>query len=355
MKRPHGFDSGKSNTPSTRQPVSPPAPPPAPLPLRPRRERSEGPEAIQQSTEVPTADEPIIEAEKRRPDGESGDAAEPAPETSLETQGLSAQSELAATSQRAKEALKTLKAAQRERRMRERGERRRFVRFSRTRKRRLLIVLGSVLALALFVAIGVLSPALNLQKITVVGTERLDPNAVVESLSGQLGTPLALLNEQSIHSSLTAFSLIQEYTLETRPPHELIVRIVERQPVLNLKRGETFDLVDPAGVVIESSPERVAGYPLGEGLVVDVNSPAFQATARSLAYMQADLAAQVDTATATTDQDVTFRLGSGLIVIWGSAEESTKKSVLVTKMMASLGGQSVSVLNVSSTEAPVFS
>lgn len=218
-----------------------------------------------------------------------------------------------------------------------------------------MIGLGGVLALALFVTVGVFSPALNLQKVTVIGAERLDPTAVAQSLDSQLGKPLAFVDRQSIHESLSAFNLISEYSIETMPPHELIVRIVERHPVLNLKRGDSFDLVDPAGVVIQSAPERIPGYPIGDALVVDVNSPAFTAAAQSLAYMQSDLAAQVDIASATTDQDVTFKLASGLTIIWGSSENSVRKSVLVNKMLASLAGQPVNTINVSSTQAPVFS
>jgi cell division protein FtsQ len=226
---------------------------------------------------------------------------------------------------------------------------------SRSRRRRWFIAIGAVLALALFVTVGIFSPALNLQKITVVGAQRLDPAAVSASLGEQLGKPLALVDQQGVQDALSQFTLIQEYSIETLPPHELLVRIVERKPVLNLKRGESFDLVDPAGVVIQSAPERIAGYPIGEALVVDVNSAAFSAAAQSLAYMQADLAAQVDVASATTDQDVTFKLASGLTIIWGSAEKSARKSVLVNTMLTALAGRSISTINVSSTEAPVFS
>jgi len=263
--------------------------------------------------------------------------------------------ELALQPSRAKQALRDLKRAQRQRRASERRERRRFLRPGRIRRQRVLVAASSVLALAVFVGIGVLSPALNLRTITVVGAERLDPAVVSERLESQLGTPLALLNTDDIRGALGEFTLIEAYSLETLPPHELVVRIVERKPVITLKRGDVFDLVDPAGVVIDSSAERIPGYPLGEGLVVDVNSPAFTATAKSLAYMQPELSAQVNVATASTDQDVTFVLASGLTIFWGSSEDSVRKSVLVNTMLTSLAGQPVSSLDVSSVQSPVFS
>lgn len=339
MKRPHGFDGGAQPPRSARTEARPPS--------------TDAVEPPSISTESVEHDAVLSVMEAPAPEQKAAEHAGVDP--AHDEQSGSAQAQLAASSARAKEALHALKRAQRERRAREKGERRRFTRISRSRRRRWVIAIGSVVALALFVTAGVLSPALNLQKITVVGAQRLDPNAVSESLSSQLGKPLAFVDQKSVHEALSSFSLIQEYSIETMPPHELIVRIVERKPVLNLKRGENFDLVDPAGVVIETGPERIPGYPIGEGLVVDVNSPAFEATAQSLAYMQADLAAQVNTAAATTDQDVTFTLASGLTVIWGSSEQSVRKSVLVNKMLAALAGRPINTINVSSTEAPVFS
>ena len=89
--------------------------------------------------------------------------------------------------------------------------------------------------------------------------------------------------------------------------------------------------------------------------MVDVNSPAFVATAQSLTSMLPELAAQVNLASATTDQDVTFTLGSGLVIVWGSAEQSVRKSILVNTMLNSLAGRPVSRIDVSSVESPVFS
>lgn len=258
-------------------------------------------------------------------------------------------------SSREKQALRELKRAHRLRRRGEKRERKRFTGAARLRRRRVLVPLAAVLALAGFVAIGTLSPILNLRTITVVGAERVDPNLIIERLQSQIGTPLALLNEAQIRETLSAFPLIEEYAIETIPPHELVVRVVERRPVMTLKRGEVFDLVDAAGVVMQSQTERIPGFPLGEGLVVDVNSPAFVATAQSLTSMLPELAAQVNLASATTDQDVTFTLGSGLVIVWGSAEQSVRKSILVNTMLNSLAGRPVSRIDVSSVESPVFS
>ena len=272
-----------------------------------------------------------------------------------ESSATTVHTELAEQTKRAQDALRDLKLARKTRKKREKGERRRFTQLSRVRRRRWLIATVAVAALALFVTIGVYSPAMTVRKIEVIGASRLDSAAVVESVGFEIGQPLVSVDAQKIHDALTQFPLIQKYSIETQPPNTLVIRVIERQPVINIKRGKQFDLVDPAGVVIQTADARIAGFALADGLVVDVNSPAFEATASALANMQPELAAQVDIASATTDQDVTFKLANGITIIWGSADESAKKSILATKMMAALAGRNVSTINVSSTEAPVFS
>ena len=327
MKRPHGFDSSGQDA-------------------RPLSDRA----ADKRSSEV--APEPIALPPA------TADVLEPASAPVIEEPESSATSvhtELAEQTKRAKDALRDLKLARKTRKKREKGERRRFTQPSRARKRRWLIAVVSVAALALFVTIGVFSPAMTVQKIEVIGASRLDSAAVVDSVGFEIGQPLVSVDAQKIHDALTQFPLIQKYSIETQPPNTLVIRVIERQPVINIKRGKQFDLVDSAGVVIQTAEARIAGFALADGLVVDVNSPAFEATSSALANMQPELAAQVDIASATTDQDVTFKLVNGITIIWGSADESAKKSILATKMMAALAGRNVSTINVSSTEAPVFS
>lgn len=332
MKRPTGFDPGDSPEQDDRRPS------------RPLRETISP--LIRESSPPPTQSDIAPE---------SSEAEQDTPAAVVPDESFDVLQDARPHSRREKQALRDLKRAHRQRRRGEKRERKRFTGAARLRRRRVLVPIAAVLGLALFVAVGVLSPILNVRTITIVGAERIDPNLIVERLQPQLGTPLALLDEAGIRETLSAFPLIKEYAVETIPPHELVVRIVERQPVMSLKRGEIFDLVDAAGVVMQSQQERIPGFPLGEGLVVDVNSPAFEATAKSLTYMLPELAAQVNLATATTDQDVTFTMSSGLVIVWGSAEQSVKKSVLVNTMLSSLAGQSISRIDVSSVEAPVFS
>ena len=212
---------------------------------------------------------------------------------------------------------------------------RRFTR--RSRRRRLVATSAVATTLALFggVAIVSLSPLMALDTIEVVGTSRLDSAALGTALDDHLGTPLALLDENAIRDDLAAFPLIRSYSTEVVPPHTLVVRIVERAPVGAVERGAVVDLVDAAGVVVESSPERPAGIPLIAATSADPESLAFRSVSAVLSALPASLRGQVDIITASTRDDVTFTMtGVGHRVVWGSAERSEFKARVLAAAIA---------------------
>jgi cell division protein FtsQ len=173
-----------------------------------------------------------------------------------------------------------------------------------------------------------------LTDIRVMGTERLDPAAVATALERHRDTPLALIDEEGIRSDLRAFSVIRSYSLEVVPPHSLVVRVVERTPMGAIERGSVFDLVDAAGVVVDSTGERPPGVPIVRAGEADPKQAAFRSVAEVLDAMPSDLAARVDVITATTRDDVTFTMRDlGHRVVWGSAERSAYKSRVLEAAM----------------------
>ena len=225
---------------------------------------------------------------------------------------------------------KALRAARRERKRLERGEVRRFTKRSRRRRIAWIAAAGVVVMLVAAVGLVAYSPLLALKHIQVTGTSRLDAAAVEKKLSDQLGTPLPALDSAGISSDLAAFPLIRSYTVESHPPDTIIVRVVERQPVGVIQRGNAFTLVDAAKVPISSSEKRPDGYPLiaANGGAADVDADSgFAAAAGVLSALPADVLAQVDAITAKTKDDVSFTLrGRSATVVWGSAEDSALKA-----------------------------
>jgi cell division protein FtsQ len=239
---------------------------------------------------------------------------------------------------------KALRAARKERRRLERAEVRRFTRRSRRRKQVWTVAGAVVGALVLGVVLVGFSPLLALKNIEVTDTERLDPKVIRQKLDDQLGRPLPLLDQTAISRDLAAFPLIRSYSLESRPPDTIVVRVVERQPIGAIQQGSAFTLVDAAKVPISSTQTRPEGMPLiaASGPAADANADSgFAAAAGALSALPADVRAQVDTITAKTKDDVSFTLrGSGATVVWGSADDSALKAADLAALLKSVPGNS---------------
>jgi cell division protein FtsQ len=208
-------------------------------------------------------------------------------------------------------------------------------RFTQRSRRRRIIWLSSIGAVVLLIGGSVAaaySPLFAVEKITVVGAASLDPAAIEAALGEQVGTPLALVDTSEVKAALLAFPLIETYALEARPPHDLTVRIVERTPVGVIRSSAGYTLVDAAGVALSTTSDQPVGQPL---IDVDggVESPAFQSAGLVVRALPADVRAALTGVRATTANDVTLTLDSGLTVVWGSAEESALKALTLSATM----------------------
>ena len=247
-------------------------------------------------------------------------------------------------------ARKQLRAARRARKQYEREEVRRFTWRSRRRRTTWLVALCAVAALLAFVIVGAYSPLMALRTIEVVGTNRVPADQVVAALDEQLGTPLPLIDFSRVRNELSQFTLIRSYVTESRPPDTLVVRVVEREPVGVIPSEPGFDLVDAAGVVIQSGAEPPVGYP-----AIDVTGNAgFAAAAAVVEALPDGIRSQLVTVTAGTKDDVTLTLVGGAHVVWGSAEKSQYKAVVLGALMVSHPVGSVSEYDVSSPDSAVL-
>lgn len=245
-----------------------------------------------------------------------------------------------------------LAAAARERRRYERLEVRRFTKRSRRRRIVWTIVLGSIVALVLVVAVGAYSPLMALREVRVEGASRIPVAEVQAAFDDTLGTPLPLISRADVLAALSDFALIETYSTETIPPGTLVVRIVERVPVGVIDTGEGLELVDAAGVVIERPAERPEGQPLitAEG---GIAGEGFRAAAAVIRSLPAEVRVQLVGASAATADDVRLELASGATVVWGSAEESTQKAAVLAKLMAAAPPDAVDEYDVSSPKSAV--
>ncbi len=243
--------------------------------------------------------------------------------------------------------------AARARRRALRAEIRRFTVRQRRRRALWLGAAASVVVLALATVGAAYSPLFAVEKISVVGAEQLAAADISAALSGQVGKPLPLVDESAVKAALIAFPLIETYALEARPPHELVVRIVERTPVGLIQTRAGYTLVDAAGVALSTSATPSPGTPLLT-ITGGVKSDAFASAGRVMRALPDEIRLQVTEVSASTPDDVTLTLGgTNTQVVWGSAEESAIKAVVLQKAMAARPPADVATYDVSSPHAIV--
>lgn len=240
-------------------------------------------------------------------------------------------------------------------RARRRALRREVRRFTARQRRRRYIWIGSFAAV-LIVGLGAVataySPLFAVSKITVLGTDRLDPAAVSAALAGEKGTPLALVDSSAVKAALVGFPLVESYSVEARPPQELVVRIIERTPVGVVSARGGFSLVDAAGVVLSTSEEAPKGYPVIDA-TGGAGSRAFRAVGAVYRSLPADLRAQVTAMAATTPDDVTLTI-EGADVVWGSPDDPAEKARVLTAAMDAKPPSEVDEYDISSPGAVVI-
>ncbi len=249
--------------------------------------------------------------------------------------------------------LRAVWAASRARRKALRAEIRRFTVRQRRRRATWIGVAASVVLLVLVTLGAAYSPLFAVERIRVVGATQLDAAAVEAALAGQLGTPLPLVDESEVKAALVTFPLVESYALEGRPPHELVVRIVERTPVGYLETRAGYALVDAAGVVLATTATPGADAPVF-AIEGGAGAPAFRAAGAVMRSLPESIRVQVTSVTASTIDDVTLILGGTRTrIVWGSAEESALKAVSLASMMAARPPATVSEYDVSSPRAVV--
>ena len=222
--------------------------------------------------------------------------------------------------------------AARARRKALRAEIRRFT--QRSRRRRLVWwgSFGAVVALILGSVVAAYSPLFAIREITVAGVRSLDPAVVQTALEGQLGAPLALVDAGAVRSALSEFPMIESYALEARPPHELLVRIVERTPIGVIRSDDGFTLVDAAGVALATTPQRPDGQP-ELSISGGTDSAAFRSAGLVVRSLPAELRAQVTEVNASSADDVTLALQDGKTIVWGSERDSSEKALVLVALI----------------------
>lgn len=230
----------------------------------------------------------------------------------------------------------------------------RFRSYSRQRRAILLSVIGSFTALILLMLASMFTPMLAVQEIRVTGLDRLKPTQIQAALKNQMNVPLPMVKAESIAEDLKSFSLIESFAITARPPHTLVVRIIERSPICIVSIDGKDYLFDPAGVKIGPATSS-DNYPL---LAINGNpsgSAEYKLAIDVLLALPASLLPRVYAIDAKTKDNVTMQLrgNAGQAIVWGDASDSALKSKVLAALLRNYKKGDRVTFDVSSPTAPV--
>lgn len=201
---------------------------------------------------------------------------------------------------------------------------------------RTIVLVGLALAVPVGAAgFGVLThDRLALREVTVSGTGVLAVEDVRTAAAAVAGTPLAVVDLERVAESVEALPEVADVEVERRWPSRLHVAVTERAAVTAVADGsDGFVLVDETGTPFRTVPAPPAEVPL---LDVADPRPGDPATAEGLTVIQAlppALLAQVERVEVPEPGSVTFALRDGGRVVWGGAERSDSKAVVLQALL----------------------
>ncbi|WP_409483271.1 cell division protein FtsQ/DivIB [Arsenicicoccus dermatophilus] len=220
----------------------------------------------------------------------------------------------------------------------------------RARLDRLRTLLLVLLALALLGGLGYLvwfSPVLTVKEVEVQGVSGAQADEVRRAADVPLGVPLARLDLEGPGRRITSSPLYAEAEVARRWPTTVVLKVTPRRPVLALRTGGSYQLVDEDGVAYRSVDRVPSGVAVATGRG-QVPAPGLRAAVAMMRALPEDLRGRVSTVEVEGPSMVTFQVGRSR-VRWGDESEPQLK----VKVIAALLPRAPGTLDVSAPHLPV--
>ncbi|HET9873840.1 MAG TPA: FtsQ-type POTRA domain-containing protein [Propionibacteriaceae bacterium] len=217
----------------------------------------------------------------------------------------------------------------------------------------ILLVAAAVVGAAVWL-LG-FSSVLSARGVAVDGLATMSTDEVTSAAGVALGEPLARQDVDAIAKRVAGLRGVESVQVSRDWPHSVRVSVVERAPVLALKEPGGYTLIDRFGVAFRTVPSVPNGVAVAEVAVdqavstVD-GSALLRQVGNVVQQLPDSLASKVATVRATSADDITLVLTNQDRIIWGSAEQSDVKAIVIIPLMKS----KASVYDVSSPGSPAI-
>lgn len=223
---------------------------------------------------------------------------------------------------------------------------------ARSSRRRLLLVAGSAVVLvvtavwALFFSSWFTVTAVRVEGVTV-----LSAGDVLRVAAVRDGIPLIRFDGDGAEERVGALPPVEEVSVSRRWPHTVVITVVERQPALAVPSAAGFSIYDGAGVAYTEVVAAPAGVPqLNSGGSDPVESALVEDVLSVLDALPGPLLDRLVTVRAETADSIELDLADGVVVVWGSADQTPRKVEVLTALMQRPGR----VYIVSAPEVPAI-
>jgi len=207
----------------------------------------------------------------------------------------------------------------------------------------LLVLLGGITVWLFYY-----SSALAVTGVRVTGLDTVPEATITQVAAAPVGTPLAKVDLGAIADRVRTVTAVADAQVTRAWPHQLVIVVTERVPVVVVTDGSKFELVDATGVTFKTVPDRPDGLP--EALVVGSRRDVtIRSVVRVSAALPVPLRAQVKSISAGSPDSITLNLSSGVKVVWGSSDDSERKAEVLSVLMR----RQAKVYDVSAPDLPV--
>lgn len=136
--------------------------------------------------------------------------------------------------------------------------------------RRINIIL-SVVAVIVVTILLLSSSLFNIKSITVEGNEGISDDKIISLSSIELYTNIFKLNEKDIIKKIKENAYIEDVTISTKLPSNVIITVEERKPKYMLQFADSYVYVNNQGYMLEISNEKL-DVPILIGFTTDLSN-----------------------------------------------------------------------------------
>ncbi|NLY86483.1 MAG: FtsQ-type POTRA domain-containing protein [Tissierellia bacterium] len=148
---------------------------------------------------------------------------------------------------------------------------RKISRVERKKRRRRLYFRIFLLALSIcFVIILVLNTDLFvINNIEVIGNDKLSKENIVLGSSIKVGDNIFKISTKEGENNLKSLAYIKDVKIKRKLPKEILIEVVERKELLQIKNISSLALVDEEGYILDLKSHEDENLPLINGLNID--------------------------------------------------------------------------------------